>query len=67
MKRFAPILLVLLCVGIALSSWPVQMQQAMAPMAVAAWGSTPLHEVDVATLSSNSAPGTFVVERAFVD
>lgn len=53
MKRFAPILLVLLCVGIALSSWPVQMQQAMAPMAVAALGSTPLHEVDVATLETN--------------
>ena len=60
MKRFAPILLVLLCVGIALSSWPVQMQQAMAPMAVAAWGSTPLHEVDVGSLETNMERAEYI-------
>jgi len=55
MKRFAPILLVLLCVGIALSSWPVQMQQAMAPQLVGQISLSNLEEVKAADLKDNLA------------
>lgn len=54
MKRFIPILLILILVAAALAAWPVQMQQAVSPVLTAySWGSTPLHEVDVGTLESN--------------
>ena len=54
MKRFAPTLLILILVAVAVASWPVQVQQAISPaMTAYSWGSTPLHEVDVGTLTSN--------------
>jgi hypothetical protein len=59
MKRFAVILV--LCVGVALASWPVQVHQAVAPtLTGTAWGATPLHEVDVGTLTSNMDRAEYV-------
>lgn len=55
MKPFIPFLLVLACVCVAWAAWPVQVQQAVAPTLVAyPWGSTPLHEVVVGELTTNT-------------
>lgn len=58
MKRFAPILLVLLCVGIALSSWPVQMQTAVVASQPAI--SQQVETVKAADLKDNIARSEYI-------
>jgi hypothetical protein len=54
MRRFAIILILLLSASVLGAFWPVTVREAITPsLATTAWGSTPLHEVDVASLTSN--------------